>query len=112
MMMIVGDVAVLQPRDYEDFQAWVPHRRDLDEDEDGQPAWVPTPECYSAASMTCYEPLGEAYGNDPLEKIRNTDLREICEYVSVHFHDVFHVVGGSHGATENAGVEKSAQSEM
>jgi len=81
MMMIMGDVAVLQPRDYEDFQAWVPHRRDLDEDEDRQPAWVPTPECFISASRTCTAAAREAYADDPLGKIRNTDVREICEYV-------------------------------
>ena len=67
----------------------VPHRRYYEER-------TRLPDCFSSASRTCYEPVINEYGDDPLETLRSTDLREICAYVHLAQQIAFfHIAGGS-----------------
>jgi len=50
--------------------AVAPQRRGYD--------YHPTPRCFTSLASRCTQPVRDEYGDNTLEKLRNTDLREPC----------------------------------
>jgi len=52
-----------------------PHRRGYDQH--------PIPRCFMTLANRCTQPVRDEFGNNGLEKLRNSDLREPCGYAEV-----------------------------
>jgi len=52
------------------------HRRQ----EDATVAPGELPRCFTSAFAECVQPVMAEFGDDPLAKLRHTDVREVCGY--------------------------------